>query len=942
MRSLIILPMLAAMLSPLSGADTISYRLEKRGPLDFSVLPEFQGEKSALKLTVLPGSGEAGGLLLAEPKHLPLAPSIPPYIRSQAIRFTAKLWVEQPGDIENLRFVFKKQDAPSKVLRIKPDSLSAGKWTTVLMENPDLGSIQNPLLNVRLEARSAGKDATLYLASPVLETSTGASYNLLNPEPTRVITGSETPLATAPARPLPQRNTLAMGGYLVELSDWAADIPAMAEYMKAKFPEYDFVLAPVWTPPTVVAERLKELPEGVFFQFQKARFDHGYLSATDGFPKNADGQQLKDFDNTVVATNPVVRQALKDEIDYAASLGVNLFKQVDYTWPYFGGRWGYDDYSVASYREDLLGKDEGLELLPGAEGDAGGRIHFLDYFEKYHGFRPKPQDLGLKSWAEYTPVSEAIAASGSNTDKLNLGIFVALFHYEWLRQAQRFGEWAEARQGRHDFTLNPEDVCNGGDYVFLARLKHAGIPYVEFFGGPATLYSAYASLPFYVQAARLAGKKLGLITEIGQGGHGQNYLDLEIGYLLAYELSALGLQNYQNEWMEAPWRVMSDPANAYHYDRFAAWMSQALGFVNAQREKTTRQAAPVFNVSMRSSVNYMQNWLWSLSQMDSFGPLLADRQVNFEQTDSLYLGEAAKTAQTIFYSSPANRPSDGVILGNWLATGGKTLVTHSYLPVSIDNGQALLAQGVQNVEYRGEDKNYSDFLKINHSQDFALLPQFQKLSQAASGKWQLPGVSRWRLIAGTKDAPRVSSLELPKGSRIVYAHDRLDSLSKEERAQLMEEISRAVDLPVLATASDDSRVMAHRFSNAKADVVVLWNRAELDKLGFFGGYGPHLLPDRGPDKFDAQVRPYPYHIVGASCTAKVPVAASGNYKVYRFLEDREETLAAGADKLLELTVKDAVVEQFYIAPDSPGFAEEVARLKAARQDAAPFFTANRR
>jgi hypothetical protein len=50
---------------------------------------------------------------------------------------------------------------------------------------------------------------------------------------------------------------------------------------------------------------------------------------------------------------------------------------------------------------------------------------------------------------------------------------------------------------------------------------------------------------------------------------------------------------------------------------------------------------------------------------------------------------------------------------------------------------------------------------------------------------------------------------------------------------------------------------------------------------------------------------------------------------YRFLEDREETLEAGKDKSLAVTLQDAAVEQFYFAPDTPEFRDYIAGLKKA-------------
>ena len=111
--------------------------------------------------------------------------------------------------------------------------------------------------------------------------------------------------------------------------------------------------------------------------------------------------------------------------------GVNSMLQFDYVWFYPKGPWGFDAVSVAAFREDLLGADEGLRLV--AHGSRPARtIHFWDYYEDYYGRRLAPADWGLSSWADYVP------RYGTQAEK---DLHVALISYEWLRQGQRFGDW---------------------------------------------------------------------------------------------------------------------------------------------------------------------------------------------------------------------------------------------------------------------------------------------------------------------------------------------------------------------------------------------------------------------------------------------------------------------------------------------------------------------
>lgn len=911
--------------------------------LDFSYVKEFQGQGPVVKIDFAntTAADRAGNFRFTASRLEPFFFFVPPYIGKDARKFTAQIWVDSIAGLNELYFVFDAGPVDFMRLPIVLADLKPKQWNTVEISDPALGSIERPLAGVRLEARmAAGAKASLSFAALNISTEDGRSYAILKTDMPLMMAGMNTPLAKGPERPLPERERVSMGGYTLEDPAWAADLPAMGKFMNEKFPDADFLVAPVWTPHTIMAQRLPEMPKGVFFQFQKAQADEHFLDAVDGIPLNASGKRPSIWNNNAfLATNPLFQQVLKDQIDYAASLGVNNFKQVDYAWLYEGGRWGFDKASVAAYRDNLLGKDEGLDLLAGPGGVKAGVIHFLDYYQENHGFRPTPADLGIKNWNEYQPISEAKAASGTAVDKLNLGIYAALFHYEWLKQAQRFGRWAKAHGGKHDYTLNPEDLGNGGDFIYLIRLKDAGTPYLEYFGGPSVLQAAYHGLPTYVRAAEIAGKRLGLITELGMGGHGQNYLSSEVGYLYTFELAALGLANYHNEWMEGPFSVMSDPKNAYQYDRFSSWMSQAYGVRQARREKVSRNETRVLNVSLRSTMNYISSWMWQLNQMDSLGPILADANIDFQQTDPVCLPETLGQADVVIYNPPSTPAYVREQLVKWLDQGNKTLITHSYIPISPDDGQIRLAEGVTNVEFRGENRSYADFM-ANPKGDpkSPLLPIFSGMTQDGL-YWNLDPKVEAITLFGTPDRPVISMITLPNKSRIFYIHVRPKDFASWEKTPVLTKLIQMVPLPQMAVADPKmgDSMMVQRFHRDKTEVVSLWNRDLLNKFGWLPGYGDHLLPGRGANEFDPKLRPYPYLVPGARGGTKLPVAAAGTYRIYRFLQDKEETVQVGEDKMLPLTVENALVEQFYLAPDSETFREEIAQLRKHRADLTPYF-----
>ncbi|MBN1558223.1 MAG: hypothetical protein JW951_08760 [Lentisphaerae bacterium] len=903
-------------------------------------------------------------LALNTTRHFPLDPVIPPYIAAAATSFSYAMYCPEPLPDMPMRWVVTRDDGPSSGHPIDPASLATGTWHRITFPLEPPGTVKHPLNELILGIKAPAEARfSFYLADAALTCGDGQVYSMLSTNPPTFMTGYDPSKREAVFPPLPQRDTLAFGTsprrFLKQLVR-AGELPLALEDIRARFPDIDFVFSSVWLPRYLeTADVIASLPEGFFYQQQKARLNGQYMAALDAWPRTAIGAKIDAFSqaNSTVASHPLVRAALKDEMDYAATLGINNFVNADYNWPWHRGI-GYGTWTVQVFRENLAGKDEGLELLPGPGGRPAEVIHFHDYYEQNHGVRWTPADVGIASWSEFTPVSAAAAADGAEADRRNYSLTTALAQYEWLRQAQRFGRWAKAHGGAHEYILNPEDVGGGSDYVYLLRLADAGIPYIEYFGSPTIMRSAYMRLPMYHRAARLSGKELGACTEIGQGGHGQNYWDPAVGYLAAYELGALGIGHYHIDWMESGWAAWTDPANAYHYDRYAGMMSQGHGWWQARHEKASRPAARVFTVSLRSSVHYIQAGVWTMAVEDSFEDALAAAHVDVEMTDTLELPEILPGADVLFYAPPVSRQIDAERLQAWLDAGGKTLITHSYIPLSLDRGAVPLRPGVKGTGFRGEEFNYKDYLdRLGHLGDaFALHPAFAALHRGAEDYWYLraadqeldPSKPPWDRSADSANSwewvrfgtglarvhPLVSELPLENGSRLVYIHQRLEELPPRILRKIVAALIERYDLPRLARRDDATGpAIAHTFRAGDACVAVLWNERRLEELGWYGGYGPHLMPGRGPDIYDLDVRPYPIAAPGATCGAWVPVEQTGTtYRVYAVLADRESVVEASPDGRLRLQVPDLLGEQFYYAPDTPQFRTRMEGLRKRRRE----------
>ncbi len=909
------------------------------------VAPEYKGALLPVRVTFENKriSLLSASLQLASENLQPFSPVIPPYVGVAAKSFSARIWIEQARGIRSLQFTIQRRGlgAVSKYVggaqqweTIKPakappavvevlscSSLNRGHWIPVHIRAANMGSVEHPVTNITLEVvGEPGGSLSLYLADPILSYGNGERYPVLTYAVPMETVGLRVPLASHPIKGLPQRDTLTMGGYSDQLenSGETDQLPLLARFMSERFPDADFVIAPVSDPQPMLAKRWPQLPPSVFYQMQKVLFDNRTLAAIHAMPTNARGEML-DIGWTPIGTDAIVRQGFKAEIEYAASLGINNFKQIDYYWPDVGGElWGYNSASVAAYREDLLQRDGGLDLLPGLGGCSGGKLRFWDYFKAYHGLQLAPADIGITKWQDYRLVSRDLAANGGPQERKNLGVFVALMAYEWLKLAQNLGQWAKNGGGQHDYTTQPDDFGKANDLIYLSRLREAGTAFYEYFNSPHSVQGAYYNMPIYLRAAKIAGKKLGVIGELGLGGNGEPYYDPAVAYLLFYELGAVGFANYHNEFMdEVPsWEEQINPKNRYSYDRTSVWMAGAYGLRRARREGVFRQSAPVISVSMRAPLYNMSSWTWDIAQQDSLAEPLADAHVDFEQVDQIGLPQVLDQATVLFYTPPFSNRSVAKQVQSWLRQGNRTFVTHSYIPINLDTGEAL--PRIQ--ENRGT---------------FSLLPEFAGLHLGPNGYWNLSKAFPWRVVMGSLKQPLLSELHSGVNNHIFYMHRRPQDTDPNDLKQVIDTLAQLANFPCQASPDHEAGpVIAHGFTAGTLRVMVLWNRKKLAQLG--PGDVTSLLPGRGPAEYNPDRRPYPIRAPGTRCGAYVSVDRPGKYLVYRFLKDREEKVVVGDDRWMQLEVRDLLAEQFYFGIDNRETSTSRDALRAFRKEIYPY------
>ena len=441
-------------------------------------------------------------------------------------------------------------------------------------------------------------------------------------------------------------------------------------------------------------------------------------------------------------------------------MGVNAMLQFDYVWFNRDGVWGFDDASAAAFREDLLGKDEGLRLVATATRPAR-TIRFWDYYEDYYGRRLAPSDRGLKSWADYVP------RFGTQEEK---DLHVTLIAYEWLRQGQRFGDWtAKYCYGApFDYLLNGEGAEIGNYHVYLPLLENTGFVSPEFFSAsPKWVRGLYRSAGRFLRSAHAAGKRFGLCVEGTRGGwKTQPYWSARTGYALCYLLSALGFDAFEYDGLTLPlemsrWSALLEGPASNRAKLAALGFADARAYRQAKRDGA-RKGSPtgVWHLTERAP-----NWTgWMATFMESrasfrgndFRQELRDLALDYEMTDPQELPEILDTATVVFASPQVRHAGARPLLEKWAAEKpGRTLVTNRADIACVAAGLKLPA-----VQRPGKGADFAD------AQTFAcragqVAVLFNRAAAQAADRE--PGIARSGLRVGARAPTTNGSCSIPIG-----------------------------------------------------------------------------------------------------------------------------------------------------------------------------------
>jgi len=605
---------------------------------------------------------------------------------------------------------------------------------------------------------------------------------------------------------------------------------------------------------------------------------------------------------------------MKDYIAQIASLGYSDYLLIDYVWPYFGGPVWLSDSMINSMKKDLSGTDAGIYL---ANDDAKYTKHsFWDYLNVFTDVKISPKDIKINSWNEYDPLNKL--DENSREARIASFLFTALYHYEYIKFMNVMGEYAYTKNITMAASLNPEDILNGGDMYLLANTRGVGKIGHEFFGFPLQTNIWYNNMRRYSTMYTNNKKDFSLIGEINAGGHGASRYDYFTAYAFYYDATMTARPvDYNNQYLENPAWFFIDKKDTYNYGRFLHWYGGAKAYMQAFDDYNDYQPKrSTILVASKGGMEVQDGFTGSFGQLGNIGNQLNSLRYPFEAIGKEYFSDYIKDAKTVVYCPSQSSPMHLKNIKNWINTGtNKTLITHSFVPYSIFNGELFWDRQIHMITEPSDtyEKSINDEVKTAIVSLDKISYNIPIIINGISGNANIYVSKNTKTLLEYNNIPIISELTTKTGNKIIYINANVSADNELSR----EIINAAMKLAnQKQETSADINCGVHLYDVIGGKSLVVWNNKIVSDQASANYYQRTSLKNNEP------------------VTVK-NLKPNNNYIVYDLFNNKDMTIKTDANGNLRIDVSDSV-DVFYIGEDNKEFTTTLEKAKKTRESLAKY------
>ena len=535
-------------------------------------------------------------------------------------------------------------------------------------------------------------------------------------------------------------------------------------------------------------------------------------------------------------TNPECLSYLQSNLKLSAEAGVAVYRSVDYVWQHIGGPiWGYSEAAKRRWVEDLKGVDGKMEVL---DCDGRRRVDFGEYFKSYFGFEMTPADCGLTAWDAFLPPAANEPDSPARRNRMRL--FIALYHYEWLKFLNESVRPYDKLGMRAQPTLNPESQFNGTDLYWMLKLSLTRGWCTEWWNSAPVIVPVYYHSAYYGNVADKFNKEIIHLGESGAAGNGfgtiPNYWSNTANYLITYVKSASCDAKVMNDqYWAASYENMTDPKHSMPYEMYTAFRSAWSGFLQSKHDRAKKTASGVLVIQNRAVMHNLPPF--DVGYGDAPGSIARDLieqniiydGAAFPMEDAYNLNDYRVIVYTPF---EAPQGFSGRLF-QWLtAMPGRVIITHGdtvnrvaapVTSLAVEKAPFRPGKGFAGLPELMAGHVNSGVLSVSDPEMAAILKQW--IGRVVTFPAALAKAPGGKVLATVGGVPLVS--EFPVGSsRVIYLHNApIEGGTEGRKLQkaLVAAAMRRAGVTPAAYSPDNRRVLVFDRGNSPGKVVFIIN-----------------------------------------------------------------------------------------------------------------------